>query len=140
MRIGYVPSSTKVQFRMSMPWEQPDTPPEIDDAPQIDMDAARREAMDRLNIVETVRALQADLQFMVSHTAILVRSDNLLLRMVFNTERGQSMPNPLKCTFRDGTVMEFQDIGMPQPGVPIKTIKEIVTAALEKAFSLGLQP
>jgi hypothetical protein len=107
---------------MSMPWEQPDTPPETD------------------NLAETVRALQADLRFIVSHTAVLVRSDNLLLRMVFNTERGQSMPDPLKCIFRDGTTMEFQDIGMPQPGIPTKTIKEIVTAALEQAFSLGLQP
>jgi hypothetical protein len=106
---------------MSMPWEQPDAPPETD-------------------LAETVRALQADLRFIVSHTAILVRSDNLLLRMVFNTERGQSMPDPLKCTFRDGTTMEFQDIGMPQPRVPTKTMKEIVTAALKKAFSLGLQP
>jgi hypothetical protein len=107
---------------MSMPWEQPDTPPEIED------------------LAETVRALQADLRFAVSHTAILVRSDNEALRMVFNTERGQGMPDPLKCTFRDGTTMEFQDIGMPQPGVPTKNIKEIVTAALEQAFALGLQP
>lgn len=107
---------------MSMPWEQPDTPPEASD------------------LAETVRALQADLQFMVSHTAILVRSDNSALRMVFNTERGQSMPDPLKCMFRDGTAMEFQDIGMPQPGVPTKTIKDIVTAALEQALALGLQP
>jgi hypothetical protein len=107
---------------MTMPWEQPDTPPEADD------------------LAETVRALQADLQFIVNHTAILVRSNNEALRMVFNTERGQSMPDPLKCTFRDGTTMEFQDISMPQPGVPEKTIKEIVTAALEQAFALGLQP
>ena len=118
MRIGYMPSSTKVQFRMSMPWEQP----EVDDVAAI------------------VRALQADLRFAVGHTAILVRSNNEALRMVFNTERGQNMPNPLKCTFRDGTTMEFQDIGMPQPGVPTKTIKDIVTAALEQAFALGLQP
>ena len=107
---------------MSMPWEQPDTPPETDD------------------VAETVRALQADLRFIVSHTAILVRSSDPALRMVFNTERGQSMPDPLKCTFRDGTTMEFQDIGMPQPGVPTKIIEEIVVAALEKALALGLQP
>jgi hypothetical protein len=107
---------------MSMPWEQPDAPPETND------------------LAETVRALQRDLQFMVSHTAILVRSNDSALRMVFNTERGQSMPDPLKCTFRDGTTMEFQDIGMPQPGVPTKNIEEIVIAALEKALELGLQP
>lgn len=107
---------------MSMPWEQPDVPPEASD------------------VAETVRALQADLRFMVSHTAILVRSNDSALRMVFNTERGQNMPDPLKCMFRDGTTVEFQDIGMPQPGMPTKTIKEIVTAALEKALLLGLQP
>jgi hypothetical protein len=107
---------------MTMPWERPDANPEIED------------------LAEIVRALQADFRFMVGHTAILVRSNDEALRMVFNTERGQSMPDPLKCTFRDGTTMEFQDIGMPQPGVPTKTIKEVVTAALEKAFALGLQP
>jgi len=107
---------------MSMPWERPDAPPEVDD------------------VAETVRALQADLRFIVSHTAILVRSDNEALRMVFNTERGQSMPDPLKCTFRDGTTMEFQDVGMPQVNVQTKTMKEIVVAALEQALALGLQP
>jgi hypothetical protein len=91
------------------------------------------------SLESTVRALQADMLFAVNHTSVLVRSNDSALRMVFNTERGQSMPDPLKCTFRDGTTMEFQDISMPQVNVPTKTMKEIVTTALEKAFALGLK-
>jgi hypothetical protein len=90
------------------------------------------------SLEDVVRALRADMQFMHAFTAILVRSQNEELRMVVNTERGQVMPEG-KCTFKDGTTIEFQDIGMPQIGVPTMTTKELVLTTLHKAFALGLE-
>lgn len=86
----------------------------------------------------TVRALQTDMYFAVRHTSVLVRSDNALLRMVVNTERGQAIP-PGKCVFKDGSTIEFQDIGMPQPGMPLMTVPELVKAAFSKAVEIGLE-
>jgi hypothetical protein len=103
-----------------MPWEAPaDEPPER-------------------SLEETVKALQADMAFAVRHTAVLVRSDNALLRMVVNTERGQLMP-PGAVTFTDGSTVEFQDIGMCQLGVPTMTVHELAKAVFSKATELGLE-
>lgn len=90
------------------------------------------------SLAETVRALQADMAYAIGHTAILVRSSNTLLRMVANTVRGQSMP-PGVCTFTDGSTVEFQDIGMPQAGVPEMTVPELVRAVFHKATELELE-
>lgn len=90
------------------------------------------------SLADTVAAIQADMRFAVRHTAVLVRSDNALLRMVVNTERGQAIP-PGKCVFKDGSAIEFQDIGMPQPGMPLMTVPELVKAAFSKAVEIGLE-
>lgn len=86
---------------------------------------------------ETVRFLQRDFAFAVKMTSVLVRSTNEALRMVVNTERGQLMP-PGAVTFTDGSTVEFQDVGMPQPGCPIMTLPEIVKAVFANATELGL--
>ena len=88
--------------------------------------------------IDTVKALQADMLFAVKHTAILVRSSNSSLRMVVNIERGSDIPSGV-CTFTDGTTIEFQDIGMPQPGVPTMTAQELGKAVFSKVTELGLE-
>jgi hypothetical protein len=100
---------------MKMPWETPEQ-----------------------SLEDIVQALRADMQFMHAFTAILVRSQNEKLRTVVNTERGQVMPEG-KCTFKDGTTIEFQDIGMPQIGMPAMTVQELVLTTLDKAFALELE-
>jgi len=89
------------------------------------------------SLEEIVHAIQRDMMFAVSHTAVLVRSSMPELRMVTNTARGQEIPKGL-CTYNDGTVVEFQDIGMPQIGVPTMTMQELVQTVHAKATELGL--
>lgn len=114
MCVCCLPAYRKVPaFVMSFPWQQS-------------------------SLEETVKALQADLRFAVRHTSILVRSSNTLLRMVVNTERGQSLP-PGTCTFKDGSTVEFQDLGMPQVNVPLMTVSELVRTVFSKATELGLE-
>jgi hypothetical protein len=110
---------------MSWPWEVPEWP-----------------SATLAELEETVRAIQRDMMFAVSQTAVLVRSDMPELRMVANTARGQEIPKGL-CTYSDGTKgygvsVEFQDIGMPQIGVPTMTMQELIQAVHAKATELGL--
>lgn len=86
----------------------------------------------------TVRTIQADMEFACRHTAVLVRSSNVALRMVVNTMRGQEIPNGV-CTYTEDTIVEFQDIGMPQPGIPTMTMQELVQSVHAKALELGLE-
>lgn len=90
------------------------------------------------SLEDTVRAIQADMRFAVEHTCVLVRSSNPELRMVANTARGQDMPQGL-CTYADGTSIEFQDIGMPQPNCPVMTMQELCRTIHDKALELGLE-
>jgi hypothetical protein len=87
---------------------------------------------------DPVKALQADFAFAIGHTAILVRSSNPELRMVINTERGQKLPIG-EGIFTDGTTIELQDIGMPQPSVPTMTVQELIQVVMDKARELGLE-
>jgi len=124
---------------MTMPWDPPadegkpltfDLPSEGDDTPS------------PRSLEDTVKALQADMLFAVRHTGVLVRSNNEELRMVINTERGQLLP-PGTCTFTDGgphpVTVEFQDIGMPQPGMPLMTMQELARHVFHKANEMGLE-
>ena len=86
----------------------------------------------------SIEALQADFAFAIRHTAILVRSSNPELRMVVNTERGQKLPIG-EGIFTDGTTIELQDIGMPQPNCPVMTVQELIQAVMDKAKELGLE-
>lgn len=87
---------------------------------------------------ETVTKLQADLRFIVAYTAVMVHSKHETLQMLVNTRRGQIVPRG-ECKFSDGSAMEFQDIGMPQPGAPVMTVQELVAKAWETAKILGLE-
>jgi hypothetical protein len=95
------------------------------------------------NLVATVRAIQADIAFAVTHTAVLARSDNALLRMVVNTPRGQEIPKGV-VKYSDGglhiaATIEFQDVGMPQVGVPTMSMLELAQLVHTKALELGLE-
>lgn len=157
MRFGRLPESqTMLAFVMSekhaFPWELPvqaneDGDPCCPHGVALHQDchkcdesngAARAAELGEPTLADTVRAIQQDIAFAVKHTAILVRSDNVAFRMVVNTERGQLMP-PGRVTFSDGSTVEFQDVGMPQPNVPTMTVQELVKTAFSKATELGLE-
>lgn len=104
-----------------MPWEVPDEEPPLE-----------------RSLEGTVAAIQRDMAFACRHTGVLVRSSNEALRLVVNTERGQVLP-PGVGTFTDGTTIEMQDLGMPQPGCPTMTVQELVKTVMDKATELGLE-
>lgn len=87
---------------------------------------------------ETLLALQHDVAYMVTHTAVLVRGSNSAFDMLVNTPRGQIMPRG-ECKFADGTVFELQDVGMPQPGAPAMTMRELMAQLWDIARDLGLE-
>ena len=107
------------------PWETPQLP-------------ATTQANTPVPLDDTVRKMQRDMAYMVTHTAIMVHSPHEALQMVVNTPRGQIIPRG-ECKFTDGTVLEFQDIGMPQPGVPAMTVAELMARAWQIASELGLE-
>ena len=87
---------------------------------------------------ETVEALQKDFAYAVGFTGVMVRSNRTELRTVVNTQRGQIIPRGAS-KFTDGSTVEFQDLGMPQPGVRTMTVQELVAWTLETAHGLGLE-
>jgi hypothetical protein len=89
-------------------------------------------------VQETVALMQADMAFMVTHTAVLVHSNRPELRMLVNTPRGQIVPRG-ECRFMDGSAIELQDIGMPQPKAPTMTVQEVMARVWEVARDLGLE-
>jgi hypothetical protein len=118
------PWEKEKSLRDALPWEAP-----------TDVDLLRNWTQ---SIEETVTALQRDFAFAIKYSSTLVRSSNPDLRMIVNMERGQKLP-PGEVTFTDGSTMEFQDIGMPQIGVPTMTVQELAQTAYNKATELGLE-
>lgn len=108
---------------MIYPWEQLPAVPEPAQAPAVQ---------------DVVKALQADMAYMITHTAVLVRSPHAALQMLVNTARGQIVPRG-EVKFMDGSTLEFQDIGMPQIGAAAMTVKELVLHVLGIASELGLK-
>lgn len=107
-----------VQPQAALPWAQPERP-----------------------LAETVRALQADVSYMVKHTAVAVHvtgPHGAELSMYVNTPRGQLIPTGTG-RLTQGHTVTFQDIGMPQPGLPAMSIAELAQALTEKAAALGLE-
>lgn len=88
-------------------------------------------------VEKTLEALQRDVAFMVTHTAVNVHSDRRAFQMLVNTPRGQIIPRG-ECTLSDGTTFELQDIGMPQPGAPQMTVQELMAQLFDIALKLGL--
>lgn len=89
-------------------------------------------------VEEQVSRLRDDVTVMVTHTGILVRSSREELRFQINTPRGQIIPRG-EAKYSDGSTIEFQDLGMPQPGAPFMSIEELVNKILKTAFDLGLE-
>lgn len=87
---------------------------------------------------ETVRLLQADIMYMLQHTGIMVHSNRPELCMLVNARRGQIVPRN-ECKFTNGTTLEFQDIGMPQLGVQVMTVQELIARVWDAARELGLE-
>lgn len=92
------------------------------------------------SLEDTVTAMQRDMAYMVSHTAVRVRSEHVDLQITVNTPRGQLMPRG-ECMLSDGSTVEFQDIGMPQPNLNTQelSIRELVACVWEVARELGLE-
>ena len=110
---------------MTFPWDPPPFPVVIE-TPQPPA------------VADVVASLQADIRYMVSHTAVLVHSSHAALQMLVNTPRGQIIPRG-ECRFSDGSTLEFQDIGMPQVNVSEMTVKELIQRVYETAAGLGLE-
>ena len=89
-------------------------------------------------VEETVGALQRDFAYAVQYTAVKTRSNQQSLNMIVNTPRGQIVPRGV-CKFTDGTTVEFQDIGMPQPGCVAMSVPDLVAKIWEIATELGLE-
>lgn len=89
-------------------------------------------------VVDVVAALQRDMAYMVTHTGIMVHSNQAALSMLVNTVRGQIIPRGV-CTFTDGSTIEFQDIGMPQIGAPEMTVRDLMAQVWNVARELGLE-
>lgn len=110
---------------MTFPWDPP-LPAVIEPAPIAQP-------------LEPFQALQRDVAYMVTHTAIKVHSPHPELQILVNTVRGQIVPRN-ECKFTDGTGFELQDIGMPQPGdVPAMSVRELLARIWEVARELGLE-
>lgn len=85
-----------------------------------------------------LEALRQDFAYAVTNTAVKVHSNNPALQFLVNTARGQIIPRG-DCKFTNGTVVEFQDIGMCQPGAPYMTVEDLLSKVLETARGLGLE-
>lgn len=87
---------------------------------------------------DTVKLLQRDLGYIVSHTGVMVHSTRPELQMLVNTPRGQIVPRG-ECRFTDGSTMELQDIGAPQIGAQEMTVAELMARVWEIAKKLELE-
>lgn len=89
-------------------------------------------------VADTVALLQRDMAYMVQWTAIKVHSNRPELQLTVNTQRGQIIPrNEFK--YKDGTTVEFQDLGMPQIDVQQMSVKALVMLVIERGNDLGLE-
>jgi hypothetical protein len=88
-------------------------------------------------VEETVTLLQRDFAYAVQYTAVRVHSPHTELQFTVNTPRGQIVPRG-ECKLSDGSVLEFQDIGMPQPDAPTATVQELVAMVWDAVKTLKL--
>jgi len=89
-------------------------------------------------VEDTVAAMQRDMAYIVTHTAVMVHSNQPALSMLVNTPRGQIVPRG-ECRFTDGSTIEFQDIGAPQVGAPVMSVQELMARVWGVAHELGLE-
>jgi len=88
---------------------------------------------------EAITLLQRDFAYAVTHTGIMVHSNQAALQMLVNTARGQIVPRGVG-RFTDGSTIELIDVGMPQPNVPAMSIEQLVGRVMDVARELGLVP
>lgn len=103
---------------MTFPWDKPQLP--------------------AVPIADTVKLLQADFTYAMTHTCVRVHSSRPELQMLVNTARGQIIPRG-EGKFTDGTTLEFQDIGMPQPKLEAMSVEQLVQKVLGIAADLNLE-
>lgn len=119
---------------MTFPWEAPAALPMPWEAP-----AAPAVAPD--DLAGTVKALQADVRYIVTRTAVLVRATGpqaAALGMLVNTSRGQLVPVG-EARYSGGHTIQFQDLGMPQPRAPEMSIADLIAALADTVVKLGLE-
>lgn len=90
------------------------------------------------SVEDTVALLQSDFAYAVTHTAVVVHSNNPALVFTANTHRGQLVPRG-EVKFLDGTTIELQDIGMPQVNAQYMTVQQIMSRVWKLASDLGLE-
>ncbi len=91
-----------------------------------------------LPLADTVALLQRDFAYAVQHTAVLVRSNRPELQILVNTQRGQIVPRG-ECKFTDGSTFELQDLGMPQIGAQVMSVRDLVAKVWDITRELGLE-
>lgn len=81
--------------------------------------------------------LRRDVTTMVTHTAVMVCATHESLDgIVANVPRNEIVPSG-KAKYTGGNTVEFQNIGMPQPGHPFMTLRELLQTVHHKAAELG---
>jgi hypothetical protein len=89
-------------------------------------------------VEDTVALLQKDFAYAIQCTAVTVHSNRPEFQITVNTPRGQIVPRN-ECRFTDGTTIELQDIGMPQPGLPFMSMKDLLAQMWNLVRDLGLE-
>jgi len=115
-----------VAVHMKFPWEQETLP------------AAPEPVAPAVPIEKQVELLTRDFATAVAYTAVLVHSTHPALQILANVPRGQIIPRN-EAKLSDGSTIEFQDIGMPQPGAPFMGVPELIRRVLEITQELGLE-
>lgn len=115
---------------MTFPWETP--------VPAV---AEPVQAPAVMSTEDTVLALQRDFAYAMTHTAVIVHSKHEALQLLVNTPRGQIIPRG-ECKLTDGSTIEFQDIGMPQVGAKLISVKELMGEvwSIVAGMGLGVEP
>lgn len=123
-------SSQQVCFAVDDFWKLP-----------VQLDAWPPAALPARTTEDTVKAIQADVRYIVSHTGVLVyvegpQADKIGL--LFNTRRGQKFPTGTT-EATGGHTIEFRDLGCPQPGAPEMTLMEAAATLYANLRTLGLE-
>ena len=92
----------------------------------------------RRSVEDTIALIQNDFAYAVANTAIVVPPSNPAFAFIANTQRGQLVPRG-EVKLSDGTTVELQDIGMPQPNTPYMSVQQIMSRVWKLVGELGLE-
>jgi hypothetical protein len=90
------------------------------------------------SVEDTLELVRNDFAYAIANTAIVVHSNNPAFAFIANTQRGQLVPRG-EVKFSDGTTVELQDIGMPQPNVPYMAVQQIMSRVWKLVSELRLE-